>query len=162
MKASKKTRRRCTAKNRQGTRCKKAPILGGTVCRNHGGASPQVKRKAAERVLDVIDPDRTLRAAANIAYSDFRHLFDENGNLLDPHRMPDSIAFAVAGVEVVKRNITRGDDEVDTIHKVKLWDKPRAIEFLMKHFGMLTERVELSDPQAVVGRLLAARKRASA
>lgn len=162
MKAAKKTPRQCTATNRQGQRCRKPPILGGTVCRNHGGASPQVKRKAAERVLDIIDPDRTLRAAANIAYADIRQLFDEHGNLKAVHNLPDSIAFALASVEVVKKNITTGDGEIDTIHKVKLWDKPRAIEMLMKHFGMLTEKVELVGADAVIARLQAARKRVNA
>jgi hypothetical protein len=157
--AKKPLRRRCTAKNRQGARCGKPPILGGTVCRMHGGASPKVAAKARERVLDIIDPDRTLRAAAGLAYSDIRQLFDKHGNLLAIHELPDSIAFAVAGVEVVKKNITTGDGEVDTIHKVKLWDKPKAIDLLMKHFGMLTEKVEIVGADAVVARLLAARKR---
>lgn len=155
-----KPRRQCSATNRQGNRCGKPPILGGTVCRNHGGASPHVKRKAAERVLDIIDPDRTLRAAAGLAFSDIRLLFDDKGNLKPIHQLPDSIAFAVAGVEVVKKNITTGDGQIDTIHKVKLWDKPRAIEFLLKHFGMLTEKVEITGADQVVARLQAARKRA--
>jgi hypothetical protein len=43
--------RRCTARSSQtGERCKKAAVLGGTVCENHGGAAPQV-RAAAERRL---------------------------------------------------------------------------------------------------------------
>ena len=37
-------RARCTATNRQGRRCGKPPIPGGTVCcRMHGGAAPQVQ-----------------------------------------------------------------------------------------------------------------------
>jgi hypothetical protein len=40
--------RRCTARNRQGERCKRAAIKGGTVCPMHGGKAPQV-RDAAER-----------------------------------------------------------------------------------------------------------------
>lgn len=44
------TRRQCTATNRSGERCGRAPIPGGTVCRVHGGAAPRVKA-AAERRL---------------------------------------------------------------------------------------------------------------
>ena len=36
--------------------CKKFAIRGGTVCRTHGGASPQVKRKAEDRLRDMVDP----------------------------------------------------------------------------------------------------------
>lgn len=44
-------KRLCTATNRQGKRCGRSPILGGTVCRMHGGAAPQVKAKAIERLM---------------------------------------------------------------------------------------------------------------
>lgn len=49
-------RRQCTAKNRRGTRCEQAPIKGGTVCKTHGGSAPQVRRKAALRLQELIDP----------------------------------------------------------------------------------------------------------
>ena len=42
---------KCTATNRQGKRCGKEPIHGGTVCRMHGGAAPQVQFKAMERLM---------------------------------------------------------------------------------------------------------------
>lgn len=41
----------CKATNNRGQRCKRAPIPGGTVCRYHGGAAPQVKAKAEQRLL---------------------------------------------------------------------------------------------------------------
>lgn len=48
--------RQCTAKNSAGQRCKKAAIKGGTVCATHGGSAPQVRRKAALRLLELVDP----------------------------------------------------------------------------------------------------------
>lgn len=45
----------CTATNRQHKRCGKPPIAGGTVCRMHGGAAPQVKRAALERLMQYQD-----------------------------------------------------------------------------------------------------------
>ncbi|MCK9628495.1 MAG: hypothetical protein M0R37_07885 [Bacteroidales bacterium] len=42
---------RCTAhSSRTGAPCKHYAIKGGTVCRTHGGAAPQVKAKAEERI----------------------------------------------------------------------------------------------------------------
>lgn len=47
----------CTAKSsRTGNPCTKHAIAGGTVCRNHGGGAPQVKAKAKERLLALVDP----------------------------------------------------------------------------------------------------------
>lgn len=47
----------CTAKSvRSQEQCKKPAIRGGTVCGTHGGSSPQVKRKAAERLAQLQDP----------------------------------------------------------------------------------------------------------
>lgn len=46
-------RRKCSAKAKTtGKRCKAWAITGGTVCVKHGGAAPQVKRKAKRRVAD--------------------------------------------------------------------------------------------------------------
>lgn len=46
----------CTATNRQGRRCGKSPIPGGTVCRMHGGAAPQVKQAAMDRLRALQHP----------------------------------------------------------------------------------------------------------
>ena len=42
--------RLCSAHNREGQPCRKYSMRGMTVCRNHGGASPQAMAKAAEMV----------------------------------------------------------------------------------------------------------------
>lgn len=47
---------KCTATNRQGKRCGKHAIPGGTVCRMHGGAAPQVKAAALARLMALQHP----------------------------------------------------------------------------------------------------------
>jgi hypothetical protein len=56
MNAGDPMKRQCTAHSRGGTRCKRAPIPGGTVCRMHGGAAPQVQATAKERLAALVDP----------------------------------------------------------------------------------------------------------
>jgi hypothetical protein len=55
--------RRCSARSSQtGEQCRKASILGGTVCASHGGSAPQVREAANRRLLAAVDPaiDRLL------------------------------------------------------------------------------------------------------
>ena len=59
---------RCTAKaNSTGKNCRRRAIKGGRVCQVHGGAAPQVKRKAAERLRELEHPaiDRIKKTISN-------------------------------------------------------------------------------------------------
>lgn len=54
---------RCQAKAKQMSRvtgaeeqCKKTAVPGATVCPTHGGSAPQVRAKAAQRLLSLVDP----------------------------------------------------------------------------------------------------------
>jgi hypothetical protein len=48
---------RCTARSKQrNAQCKRTAIPGGTVCRYHGGAAPQVMKAAAERLKELQFP----------------------------------------------------------------------------------------------------------
>src|SRR5437763_10144286 len=49
-------RRQCTATNRDGERCRRSPILGGTVCPFHGGGTPQARAAARQRLLGLVEP----------------------------------------------------------------------------------------------------------
>ena len=47
----------CTATNREGNQCGRAPIVGGTVCSAHGGKAPQVKAAGVRRMMeDLLGP----------------------------------------------------------------------------------------------------------
>lgn len=43
---------KCRARRSDGWPCRRWAIRGGYVCPKHGGASPQAKRKARERLLE--------------------------------------------------------------------------------------------------------------
>lgn len=68
----KTTRRRCTATSKvTGERCGSTPPPGGTVCKWHGGAAPQVKAKVEERIALMVDPALVaLRHLVDTADSD--------------------------------------------------------------------------------------------
>lgn len=73
----------CKATNRQGKRCGKYAIQGGTVCRLHGGAAPQVKQKAMERLMALQNPaiDRLTKLISQeefptVAYAASRDVLD--------------------------------------------------------------------------------------
>ena len=81
-------RRRCTAMRSNGIeRCKRTAILGGTVCFTHGGAAPQVQRKARERLLELVEPALTeltkivinKNTSENVRLSAIKDILDRSG-----------------------------------------------------------------------------------
>lgn len=111
---------RCTATNRQGKRCGKWPIPGGTVCRMHGGGAPQVKRKAEERLRELIDPAIT-RLAELVAQKEFpsvaiaavKDVLDRNG----------ALGKAVEKHDV---NLSLADERVRRLVAARAKDKAKA------------------------------------
>lgn len=136
----------------------------------HGGGAPQVKRAAARRVADMladaIDPNRVLREAGRLAYSDVRELYDDAGNLLPIKQWPDDIARCVASIEQerITGNADKGDGQLDQIlkTKVRLWDKVSKLGNLMRMHGHLTEKHEVTVNVNLTARLAEGRKRVAA
>jgi hypothetical protein len=64
--------RQCHGRSKRSQlRCKRAAILGGTVCSFHGGKSPQVVASARERIALMVDPALVaLRRLIDTADSD--------------------------------------------------------------------------------------------
>jgi len=110
---------------------------------------PQVKEaieaemaKRSERTE--ITQDRVLQELARVGFSDIRKLFTEAGSLKRPEEWDDEAAAFVSSIEVVVRKVPGGDeDEVEHIHKVKLWDKNSALEKIARHLGMLNDKMKV-------------------
>lgn len=138
------TKRLCKATTKRGP-CRQAPIKGGVVCVTHGGRAPQVKRKAAERLLDLIDPDRALREAASLAYSDLSSYYTPDGEIKPMSEWTPAMRAAVQSMETLDRDITPGErGPVAKVHRLKLWDKPKNLEMLFKHLGLLIEKTHVT------------------
>lgn len=98
-----------------------------------------------------VTADETLRQIDEIARSDLRRLFGDDGELLPPKLWPDDAARAVASIEIVtRRDVARrdgnGDVErvVERVAKIRFWDKPRALELKARHLGMFSEAPAVS------------------
>ncbi len=99
------TARQCKASNRRGTRCGKAAMRGQRVCRAHGGASPQARLSAEQRIAALVDPafDALTRALKHrdigAAVRAARDLLDRAG--VGPH------TFSAEQVHATFRALTR-------------------------------------------------------
>ncbi len=87
-------RPRCRATNNRGQPCRYAPIPGGAVCRFHGGAAPQVKAAAMDR----------LRALQHPA-------IDRLGKLIDQEEFP-TVAYA-ASRDVLDRTLGKPQEAIN-------------------------------------------------
>lgn len=95
-----------------------------------------------------IDADTVLRELLSIARSDIGDLFAEDGSLRPLAEMTESARRAISSVEIEELFEGRGADRERIGHtkKLKLWDKPRALELLGKHLRLWIERMEASGP----------------
>lgn len=98
----------CTAKRSNGEPCKKPPIKGSTVCRVHGGAAGQVKRKAQIRLL--MAADVLMASLLKIAK-------DES--------VPVAVRLAAIRDGLDRAGLT-AKAEVDVDVKVSLWEQNMA------------------------------------
>ena len=97
--------------------------------------------------------DRVITGLVTITDADHRQAFDKKGKLLQPHLLPDSLAGAVAGIDVVTGE--RGERTT----KLRLNSRDRGHELLGRHLGMFKDRVDINMNHSFADRLKAARER---
>jgi phage terminase small subunit len=96
-----------------------------------------------------VTADAVITECAKLAFSDVRQLFDpQSGEMLPPDKWPEGIAAAVASVEVEELMGGSGPDraQIGWTKKVRLWNKPQALEMLGKHLKLWVERMEHTGP----------------
>jgi phage terminase small subunit len=79
-----------------------------------------------------------VRKIGEVAFFDPRKLYDDKGGILPPHLWPDAIAAAIAGVKVLeefKDDPAGGRAHVGQTKEVKLIERTKALDMLMKHLG---------------------------
>jgi len=98
--------------------------------------SATIERRMAKAELTA---DRVLEELRRLAFADHRKFFDAKGNLLPIVELDDEAAAALAGFEVIIKNAAAGDGVTDVVHKIKTYDKTKALDILAKHFGLVRE-----------------------
>ena len=129
---------------RTGYSAKSAPSQASRLLTNAKVARAVAEGKAKQLESADISATRILEEMKRIALVDVREFFDEHGCAKPMRELSADQGSALAGFEVLIKNAKAGDGVTDTIHKFKLWDKPRVLEMFCKHFGLLEERVQHS------------------
>lgn len=105
-------------------------------------ASAIANRMRDREVRTEITQDRVLKEVARLAFLDIRKAFNEDGSLKPINQLDDDTAAAVAGLDVSE--ISAGDNAViGALKKIRLSEKKGALELLMRHLGMLNDKMKL-------------------
>lgn len=145
---------RCTAHSRTGEQCKNRPMVGQTVCRMHGGATPVARQAAARRLAEQaahaelarlsltaapdIDPADALLRSIAASYSMCQHL------RAIVETLPDDSLTEREYTEGGMRRVTAA--EVDLLHT---WETLHARVCLgALKAGIDERRIRLAEQQA--------------
>lgn len=128
-----------------------------------------LQRPAVAEAIDVelqalqqaneISASRILEEFRRLALNDPRGYWREDGTLKSMRELTAEQAAAISSFEVIKKNLTVGDGQVDTVHKIRLWDKGKALENLAKHLGLLNETIDVNVTHTLSDKIARARQR---
>ena len=96
----------CQAHYRRGTQCGRAPVPGATVCHYHGGAAPQVREKAAERIAH----------ARDLSLERYIEFVADDGDIADPTILLNAIIKLTSQVELLQGRATSRTEVDERVH----------------------------------------------
>lgn len=100
---------------------------------------------AVRKASNFITQERVLTELARIAFFDPRRLLDDDGNPIPLHLLDADTAAVIGALEIEDLFEGRGEGRrpVGVVRKYKIADKMAALTNVMKHLGMLSDRVVL-------------------
>ena len=102
-----------------------------------------VQENAEKRIRRLgLSADETLERLSWIANSDPGDFFNEAGSLLNVKDLPEGVRKCIASIEVVKRNMVVGDGEMEYVHKIKWWDKVKALDLMSRYHKLINDKPE--------------------
>jgi len=107
---------------------------------NIARAFTESQKRITERLE--LTAENVLEEIRRVAFCDSRAFFTAKGELKSIAKLDPEQGSALAGFEVIIKNAEAGDGKTDKVHRIKLWDKTRALEMAAKYFGLLQERVD--------------------
>lgn len=110
-----------------------------------------------------VTQERIVNNLSHISESDLLNYFDENGCFRPLDEIPEEARRAIASIEVFEEYQGKGKDRefIGYIKKIKLWDKPKALENLGRHLGMFKDNINLTADDELLDALKGRRARAA-
>lgn len=136
----------CTATKRNKERCGNKPVRGAKVCRMHGGAAPQVKAKAAERVAQQEFDEEMSRTLARLKVAPVDNPLTVLAELAGQAvAFKDALAERVNDLQSIRYEDMRGSEQLRS--EVALWE--RALD-RCERFCTSMARLKIDDRLAKV------------
>jgi phage terminase small subunit len=132
---------------------KTATAIGCENLRKPDIAAAIAEQKAQQLGTAGLSAVRILEELRRLATVDVRSFFQPDGSLKPMNEWTPEQGAAVSSMEVIIKNAEAGDGITDRIHKFKLWDKPRSLEMLAKHFALLTEQMQVKGALRIIHEL---------
>jgi len=157
---------------KNGMNARQAAIAAGYSTKSAGNEGPrllghpEVKEAIAKRTQKAFAKiefgiDRTLERVAQIAFFDVKDLFDDDGSLKSIKEIPPEARTVLAGLEVTELFAGAGEEKhaCGVVKKVKLADRLRALDMLMRYHSLYKDKVEITVDSELAEALSRARKR---
>lgn len=118
-------------------------------------SNPAVQKRIAELQSErttrlQITQDRVLLEVSRIAFLDIRRALNDDGSLKAITELDDDTAAAISGLDLLEEFAGSGEErmQIGWTKKLKLADKKGSLELLMRHMGMLNDKLKLQGDAA--------------
>lgn len=129
----------------------------------HPWVSAAIARRRAIQIEQAdLSAVRVLEELRRLAFVDARDFFRADGTLKPLGELTPEQSACVASFEVVIKNTAAGDGVQDKVHKLKFWDKTKALNDLARHFALLVDKVQVSAGDGLAAAIAEGRQRAAA
>lgn len=129
----------------QGSKSAQNGKLGGRPVGSKSAKTKERERARAQRLKEInLSAQAVVDELAIIAFGNLQDCFDPHGNLRPIQELTREQAAAIASLEVIKKNAEAGDGQTDVVHKIRVWDRVKALELLGKYHQIFAERLDLN------------------